>query len=261
MISQYDTIGIGYNVTRKADSYLVGKIVEYLKPISTGTYLDIGCGTGNYSLALHAQGYDIIGIDPSEEMLTKARFRSETIQWKYGSAEQTGLESDSVDGILAFLTMHHWYDLPTAFTELSRVLKTGEKMVVFTSTPEFMRGYWLNHYFPIMMENSITQMPDVETVTDHMKNAGFSITGLYPYFIQRTLEDHFLYCGKDKPALYFKNEIRNGISSFAALANKQEVEKGLRKLQADLNTGMYDTIKEQYNNTNGDYLFVVAQKK
>ncbi|MEA4972300.1 MAG: class I SAM-dependent methyltransferase [Candidatus Metalachnospira sp.] len=34
---------------------------------------DLGCGTGNISLRLSKKGYDVIGIDISEDMLSKAR--------------------------------------------------------------------------------------------------------------------------------------------------------------------------------------------
>lgn len=49
MKAKYDHIGINYNTTRKADRYLTEKLCEYLNPKLNGLYLDIGCGTGNYT--------------------------------------------------------------------------------------------------------------------------------------------------------------------------------------------------------------------
>ncbi|MCL2446354.1 MAG: class I SAM-dependent methyltransferase [Oscillospiraceae bacterium] len=40
------------------------------------TVLDLACGTGIYSHALFAQGYDVIGVDASADMLSVARERN-----------------------------------------------------------------------------------------------------------------------------------------------------------------------------------------
>lgn len=42
-----------------------------------GTVLDLGCGTGTLTLLLSKAGYDMIGVDNSEEMLAIAREKSE----------------------------------------------------------------------------------------------------------------------------------------------------------------------------------------
>lgn len=52
-------------------SYLTGLLKEY--GVSDGLLLDMGCGTGNVTERLAACGYDMIGIDNSEEMLMEAR--------------------------------------------------------------------------------------------------------------------------------------------------------------------------------------------
>ena len=41
--------------------------------IEDGLILDLGCGTGTMTRLLADQGYDMIGIDGSEEMLMEAR--------------------------------------------------------------------------------------------------------------------------------------------------------------------------------------------
>lgn len=227
MVVKYVEIGIDYNLTRKADKYLTEGLLLHLEPIKDGKYLDIGCGTGNYTNKLQKYGFNFIGIDPSKKMFEKAKLINNEIDWKIGTAENTGLPQNFVDGIIGSLTIHHWTNLISAFSELHKILKTNGKIMIFTSTPKQMEGYWLNHYFPKMLSDSITQMPTLESVETAMKESGMEFLGTDKYFIKPDLKDQFLYCGKQNPELYFNTQIRHGISSFSSLANRTEVEQGL----------------------------------
>jgi len=93
-----------------------------------------------------------------------------------------------------------------------------------------------------------------------MKENDIKILDTVKYFIKPDLEDHFLYCGKHNPELYFEDRIRQGISSFSSLANRAEIESGLSKLKADIDSGKIDEIIRSYENDLGDYLFVIARK-
>jgi SAM-dependent methyltransferase len=53
--------------------YLVGLLEEY--GVTGGLVLELGCGTGSITRRLANKGYDMIGIDNSEEMLEIARFK------------------------------------------------------------------------------------------------------------------------------------------------------------------------------------------
>ncbi len=257
---KYDKIGIDYNITRKADPFLTEQLLKHLQPKKEGIYLDIGCGTGNYTSALKKKGFQWIGIDPSIEMLEKAKRKNENIDWRIGSAENLDLPSNSVDGITASLTMHHWSDLNKSFSELQRVIKPNGRIVIFTSTPKQMKGYWLNHYFPNMLSDSITQMPTLERVEAAMKDAGIELIGTEKYCIKPDLQDQFLYCGKQTPKVYFDDQIRHGISSFSSLANQVEVTEGLLKLKTDIDNGKINDIMKSYEHDFGDYLYIIGKK-
>jgi len=260
MSTKYNKIGINYNQTRKADLYLIEQLLKHLNPSKTGLYLDIGCGTGNYTSEFQKKGFNIIGIDPSIEMLQKAKTKNEAIEWKIGSAEKTDLPEASIDGVIGTLTIHHWTNLARAFSELSYILKPKGKIVIFTSTPQQMKGYWLNHYFPKMLEDSMEQMPTLKAVSEAMTQSGIKITSTETYNIEPDLQDQFLYCGKQNPELYFDKSVRHGISSFSALANIEEVEMGLDVLRADIDSGKIDEIIKSYENNFGDYLYIIGKK-
>jgi len=253
----YDMIGAGYNHTRTADPLISSRLSELLSPETGETYLDIGCGTGNYTIALAGEGYNFYGIDPSAKMLAEARSKSDQIEWINGSSERVSLPDRFFAGAIATLTVHHWKDLTASFAELSRVLKDNSRLVVFTSSPQQMSGYWLNHYFPKMLSNSIGRMPAVDILAARARMAGLTLVETEKYFVQNNLEDLFLYCGKHDPERYFDPEVRAGMSSFAALSDKEEVSAGLKQLREDLDKERFESVKEQYANEWGDYLFLL----
>ncbi len=256
----YNIIGTNYNSTRCADPTITERLYQLLSAEQGNLYLDIGCGTGNYTLALSDKGLNLYGVDPSEIMIQTAQSRNQTIQWKLGTAENIPSESSMFDGIIGTLTLHHWKNLQKGFKELYRVLKNGGKAVFFTSTPEQMNYYWLNYYFPEMLERSILQMPSLEVITDAAFKAGFGGIETEKFYVRDNLQDHFLYVGKNTPALYFNKAIQNGISSFSSLAHNEEIKLGLSKLKSDMDAGLFLDIKSQYDNDLGDYLFVIVGK-
>jgi ubiquinone/menaquinone biosynthesis C-methylase UbiE len=259
-MEKYDRIGIGYNTTRKADPYLLGRMMHHLKADERGTYLDIGCGTGNYTIEFSKHGVKMIGIDPSEAMLSIARSRNTEVDWRNGKAEGMNLADASIDGALAILTTHHWTNQDKGYTELARVMKPGSRLVIFTATPEQMRAYWLMHYFPTMLRDSGKQMLPAETIEANLLRAGFTDIQTEKYFVTNDLQDLFLQSGKHNPSSYLDENVRRGISSFATAKNADEVATGLERLREDIASGEIGNVMRKYESEAGDYLFVVARK-
>ena len=67
----YDILNSDYDYNRYAD-FLDSEIKANEKTRSS-LVLDLACGTGKITFALHERGYDMTGIDLSEEMLTIAK--------------------------------------------------------------------------------------------------------------------------------------------------------------------------------------------
>lgn len=67
-----------YGAFEPAGSFYSGLAAETGGPI-----LELACGTGRVAIPLARQGYDVTGVDMSDTMLARARFKSagESIQW------------------------------------------------------------------------------------------------------------------------------------------------------------------------------------
>lgn len=257
----YNKIGTSYNQTRCADPYLAERIFAHLSPITEGDYLDIGCGTGNYLQALTAKGLHFHGIDPSDNMLEQAKAKNISATFIQATAEAIPLPDNFFDGGMGVLTLHHWKDMLQGLTEVNRVLKPKAKFVLFSFTPQQMRGYWLCHYFPKMMERCISMTPETDGMGKLFREAGFSVVETEKYFIRPDLQDQFLYSKKHSPEQYLLADIRNNSSAFSAFSEPEEVLQGILSLEEDINSGKINSVINAYANDHGDYMFFVAEKK
>jgi hypothetical protein len=138
------------------------------------------------------------------------------------------------------------------------VLKAKGAFVIFTATPEQIRGYWLAEYFPAAIEKSAAALPDLETISNALREAGFASVETESYEIREDLRDLFLYSGKYKPQLYLDEKVRRNISTFTLLADEREVETGCRRLAADIESGQIQSVIERHRQTS-DYIFVLAR--
>jgi len=256
----YNKIGEGYNATRKADPYIAKRLYTLLSTKPGGLYLDIGCGTGNYLKALSDMGLNLYGVDPSEIMLNEARSKDINAVLMHANAESIPLPDAFFDGAVAILTIHHWTDILKGLQEVNRVLKKGSKLVFFSYTPEQMRGYWLYHYFPRMIERSLQTIPDAVTMEKLLHDSGFKLLQTEKYFVREDLQDHFLYSNKHSPERYLSAEIRNNISSFSIHSDPEELKNGLLALEEDIRSEAIQSMISNYENDLGDYLFLIAEK-
>jgi ubiquinone/menaquinone biosynthesis C-methylase UbiE len=86
---------------------------------------DIGAGTGISSRLLADREIDVIAIEPNEEMLKQARaVPNPRIRFRSARAEQTGLASGSVKGIISAQAFH-WFDPEPTLAEFHRILVAG----------------------------------------------------------------------------------------------------------------------------------------
>jgi ubiquinone/menaquinone biosynthesis C-methylase UbiE len=262
-VALYDRIGVGYDTTRQADPGIVERLLALLDVPAGSACLDLACGTGNYTVALAQAGLQITGLDVSRQMLISARAKpaavSSGVRWVNGDAASLPFTDGAFDAAVCTMALHHFPQPERAFREIGRVLGTG-RLVCFTADPEQMRRYWLNVYFPQAIERATLQMPPVERSLGQLAAAGFSRIERVPWRVTPDLRDLFLYAGKYRPHLYLDPSVRAGISTFANLADAEEVERGCTRLAADLESGRFAEVLAAAEHDDGDYLFLVARR-
>jgi ubiquinone/menaquinone biosynthesis C-methylase UbiE len=259
MTHLYDDIGVGYDTTRRPDPYLARRLWHHLGMQEGGVYLDVACGTGNYTAALASRGGTWHGIDQSQRMIRTARQKVSPVNWYQGDVATLPFKEGTFSGAFITCAIHHFESLSEVFAQVYRVIASG-RFVIFTTTPQQTRGYWLNEYFPEAMEKSVDQLPALDIVETALLEAGFRMDYTETYEVQPDLQDFSLYSGKHRPEIYLSEAVRQGISTFASLADPSKVETGCQRLRADIQSGRIYQVIQGYRHDQGDYLFIVATK-
>lgn len=256
----YDRIGDSYDTTRKADREISATLARLIGLRSDGQYLDIGCGSGNYTVALAGAGGAWTGVEPSIRMLDLARQKPANVTWVQAPAEELPFPDQSFDGAIATLCIHHFSDLAVAFQQAGRVLKPGFRLILFTVLPEQVLAFWLKRYFPEMLARDAEQLPSLSQIEDALVGTGLSIVETEPYFTTERTEDFFFFSGKYRPEIYLSENIRNSMSCFRISITDEELARGLTELERDIGTGAITRIIADGENDLGDHSFIVLQK-
>jgi ubiquinone/menaquinone biosynthesis C-methylase UbiE len=147
----------------------------------THRILDLGCGTGRFSdaLAVHFDA-DVIGVDPSLKMLTRAREkrREGRVSYQLACAEALPLRSKSIDAIFMSMSFHHFTDRRLAAGECRRVLREQGTVFVRTGTREQIPAYPYYPFFPRSHPILEEVLPDCATVRRVFEAAGFRTIAL-----------------------------------------------------------------------------------
>lgn len=93
--------------------------------------LDVGCGTGQSSLALAEWSKDVTAIDASEPMLKNATPHPD-IHYMIGEAENLPFTDHQFDLVFVASSLH-WFERRKFLKEVSRVLRPGGKFLVYDS--------------------------------------------------------------------------------------------------------------------------------
>ena len=87
--------------------------------------VDPGCGTGLSSSVWRNHCEELVGIEPSEDMLAVARQKERTgVSSRKGFSSSTGMPDESVDVVVCSQSFH-WMDPQSSLREINRVLKPG----------------------------------------------------------------------------------------------------------------------------------------
>ena len=173
---EYDQIAEEYARHRRVHPGVLQDLLAATRPQADFSLLEVGCGTGNYIIALQqAAGCAAWGIDPSAQMLDRARQRSSSVRFQLGQAEKLDFPTASLDLVFSVDVIHHVGDRLAYFKDALRALRPGGRLCTVTDSAEIIRKRRpLTAYFPESAEVELKRYPPVEELKRLMSESGFS---------------------------------------------------------------------------------------
>jgi SAM-dependent methyltransferase len=136
--ARYDGIADWYDAEFQP-APLEGETWETLRGLlgrGTGSLIDVGCGTGAYAAGLSKLGWDVTGVDLSEDMLRRARAKG--VRAVHADAMSLPFEDASFDAAVSIFTNTDFDDLGAVVREIARVVRPGAPLVYLAVHPCFV---------------------------------------------------------------------------------------------------------------------------
>ena len=118
--------------------------MEYIKKVIAGRknldIIDIGAGTGRYSVELAEMGHNVTAVELVNKNVSQIKLKSDKVIVKQGNALNLKFKDKSFDIALLFGPTYHLFsheDKLKAILEAKRVLKKGGVMLVMYLTNEY----------------------------------------------------------------------------------------------------------------------------
>jgi demethylmenaquinone methyltransferase/2-methoxy-6-polyprenyl-1,4-benzoquinol methylase len=152
--------------------------------------LDACCGTGDLAIEAERRGGRVVGLDFSQQMLSRARRKSGTIEWIQGDALALPFSEDEFDAATVGFGVRNLANLEDGLLELARVLKPRGRVAVLEITrPQGILRPFFRLWFDVLvpfagkvlpggkaytyLPASVRRFPGPDDLSALMRRAGF----------------------------------------------------------------------------------------
>ncbi|MBS0261102.1 MAG: methyltransferase domain-containing protein [Planctomycetes bacterium] len=220
----YDKIAVEYRRHRRIHPGVLREILTMGTVTSSSNVCEVGCGTGNYITAVQsATGCCGLGVDPSDEMLSRARAQSENVEWRKGAGEDLPIERGVIDLVFSVDVIHHVSDRDAFFSQAFQALKLAGKVCTVTDSDWIIRHRLMSLYFPETVPLELQRYPSIGKLRTLMREAGFVEISDNLVEHEMPLTDIQAYREKAFSALH--------------LISDADFQRGIAKMEHDLKSG------------------------
>jgi SAM-dependent methyltransferase len=140
---QYDDLLI-----RSQDPYANAKyeiILKWLKDRNISTILNAGCGSGELSFILAANGYNVTSFDLDKDYIDLAKKKLKKMNFKNCTFSVSGIENfiskEKYDAVLATDVLEHIADDALAFKKLTSFIRPGGMIAITVPAGQYLFGF------------------------------------------------------------------------------------------------------------------------
>jgi ubiquinone/menaquinone biosynthesis C-methylase UbiE len=157
-------------------------------PVGKGLrLLDVGCGTGHHLAELRGRGFEVAGVDGSDEMLKRARELNPGVELLQSDVDKLPFPDASFDVVLCIEVLRYLPDVSKCIAEMSRVLRPGG-VCLATATPLLnLNCYWPVNRLAGMLPFRLVRLKQFFSTSGglrkHFANAGFASTKVHGVYL------------------------------------------------------------------------------
>ena len=164
--------------------------VRFLDAHPGGLVLDVGCGTGEWLLAMQGRGWNVEGIEFDEDAVAVARGLG--LEVRSGSLEQQHYPAESFDAVTLSHVIEHVPDPAATIAECSRVLKHGGKLVIATPNTASLSHRFFGRSWRGLEPPRHLSILSMQSLRRALEIAGFQGVVLHPQFAPRLVHESVL---------------------------------------------------------------------
>ncbi|HIS07746.1 MAG TPA: class I SAM-dependent methyltransferase [Candidatus Choladocola avistercoris] len=224
--------------------YITGLLREY--GIEDGLVLDLGCGTGTMTELLAEAGYDMIGIDQSEEMLEEALEKKEASGHDILYLCQDMREFELYGTVRAIVCV---------CDSMNYILEEEEILDILSAAAYNYLDYDGLFIFDLNTEYKYREILGEQTIAENREEGSFIWENYYDE-AQRINEYQLTLFVKEKEDLYRKFEETHYQRAYSLDTVRTLVERsGLRLLH------MYDAFTREPAREDSERIYVICQRE
>ena len=153
------------------------KLIAKLLEASKGArLLDLGCGTGRFSLSLASRlRLDVTGLDSSEDMLAKAKEKdsNSVVKWVLADASALPYPDSSFNIVFMSHLLHHVTSPLEVLKECGRILVPSGIVMIRYGAIDQIRNDVIHTFFPQVIEIDEQRTPTGQITEKWLAEAGF----------------------------------------------------------------------------------------
>ncbi len=226
----YDRQAETYDRTRAASPSVLGPLRDALGP-AAGALVDVGGGTGNYSVALRRAGWDPVVMDRNGGMLARAAGKDLAVA--LGDVSMLPLPDASVDAVVMVSMLHHVPDWRDALAEARRVVWPGGVVALMVFIREHLDIHWILGYLPTTTAHFLQRHQTLDELLEALPGAA-----VRPVVYEDVVDGSVTALCR-RPDLLLDPDVRAQTSFFewAAENAPDELVEGMDRIEADLSAG------------------------
>jgi SAM-dependent methyltransferase len=222
---------------------MVRALLAGLGPANGRTLLDIGAGTGNYSMAMRESGFRVTLVELSAAMLRRAASKLGTGAVVQGDALRLPFR-DASFGCATSVNVSHHLDWRAHAVEAQRVVGTGA-FAMQVNTRENIAAHWIFDYFPAAKEPALALHPPADEVAAAMRSAGFGEVTCQGFVFEDPADATFEAL-KHWPETYLDDGYRRNTTFFTRMPARIERE-GVERMRADHASGALVDVVSRFD--------------